>query len=214
MSGIARDGSPVELYRRLPAQGEPAIIHASMPDGGSVLDLGCGAGRIAGPLLALGHAVTGIDDEPGMLAALPAGVEGILGDARRIRLGRRFDAVLLASHLVNAPADGPAFAATAAAHLEPDGVLIGEAYPPDWDPASGVGRAGRLGAAAITLVRVHRDGDLVDAAVRYDLGARSWEQAFTARILDRPALASLLAGAGLRLVRWLDRPGWFLGTLA
>ena len=45
-----------------------------------------------------------------MIAALQPDVEGVVGDARTIRLGRRFGAVLLASHLVNDPEGGAAFA--------------------------------------------------------------------------------------------------------
>ena len=70
-------------------------------------NLGCGTGRIAGPLVTLGHEVTGVDNGLAMIAALPPDVEGIVGDARTIRLGRRFGAVLLASHLVNHPRTAP-----------------------------------------------------------------------------------------------------------
>ena len=31
MSGVAPDGSPVAFYRRLPAMGEPELIHAAIP---------------------------------------------------------------------------------------------------------------------------------------------------------------------------------------
>jgi len=54
------DGSPVEVYRRLPAMGEPELAHALFP-GGRVLDLGAGTGRIADPLVALGHDVLAVD---------------------------------------------------------------------------------------------------------------------------------------------------------
>ncbi len=68
-------------------------------------------GRIGAPLVGLGHAVVGIDDSPEMLAAMDPSVEAVLADARTVRLGRRFDAVLLASHLLNDP-DADAFLAT------------------------------------------------------------------------------------------------------
>ena len=210
MTDIAPDGSPVAFYARLPATGEPELIDALVPRSASILDLGCGAGRIAGPLAALGHRVTGVDDGAGMIAALPPGVEGVVADARVVRLGRRFDAVLLASHLVNAPGDGAAFAATAAAHLGPDGVVIGETYPPGWDAAPGVGRETRLGDGRITLLRATVEGDRLDAEVRYGVDELEWTQTFTATILDEPALHELLADAGLAFDRWLDRPGWFV----
>lgn len=207
---VAPDGSPVAFYARLPTIGEPELIHWLVPEGATILDLGCGTGRIAAPLAALGHAVTGIDNGLGMIAALPSAVEGILDDAASVRLGRHFDAVLLASHLVNDPDHGAAFARTAAAHVEPDGVVVAETYPPGWDPAASVGRTARLGDAAVTLTSARLDGDLLTAEVRYGVDEREWHQPFTARVLDEAALRGLLDGAGLRFDRWLDRPGWFV----
>jgi SAM-dependent methyltransferase len=214
VTDVAPDGSPVAFYRRLPATGEPELIHALLPAAASILDLGCGPGRIAGPLVALGHPVTGVDDGPAMIEALPAGVEGIVGDARTIRLGRRFDAVLLMSHLINDPVGGAAFAATAAAHLDPDGLVIGETYPPGWDPDASVGRETTLGDGRITLLRASLDGDRIEAAVRYGIDGREWTQSFTARLLDEEGVRELLAGAGLHFERWLERPGWFIARAA
>lgn len=214
MSDVAPDGSPVAFYRRLPAMGEPELIHATIAPGASVLDLGCGPGRIAAPLTALGHAVTGVDDGEAMIAALPVPVEGVVGDARTIRLGRRFGAVLLASHLVNDPDGGPAFAATAAAHLEPGGTVVGESYPRGWDSAAGVGRVTRLGDAEVVVLEAHLDGDRLRAVVRYGVDGATWEQPFTARVLDEAALVELLAGAGLRFDGWLAAPGWFRASLS
>lgn len=213
VTDIAPDGSPVEFYRRIPATGEPELIHGQVPTGASILDLGCGAGRIAGPLAALGHSVTGVDNGPAMIAALPAGVEGVVGDVASIRLGRWFDAVLLASHFVNDPISGPAFARTAAAHVAPGGVVIGETYPPDWDPAPAVGRPSQLGDAQITLLRAELDGDRIDAEVRYGVDGMEWTQPFTARLLDDAALTALLDEAGLAFEAWLPRPGWFSARL-
>jgi SAM-dependent methyltransferase len=210
VNDVAPDGSPVAFYRRLPATGEPELIHAAIGAGTSVLDLGCGPGRIAGPLAALGHAVTGVDDGAGMIAALPPDVEGVVADARTVRLERRFGAVLLASHLVNAPDDGRSFLATAAAHLEPRGMVVGETYPPGWDAAATVGVETRVGDARIEMIRARLDGDLLDAEVRYGVDGLEWRQTFTARILDEAALRALLAGEGLAFERWLERPGWFV----
>ncbi|HEX5828454.1 MAG TPA: class I SAM-dependent methyltransferase [Candidatus Limnocylindrales bacterium] len=207
--GIAPDGSPVDFYRRLPATGEPELVHALLAPGTSVLDLGCGPGRIAGPLAALGHPVTGVDNGEAMVAALPPSVEGVVGDAATIRLGRRFGCVLLASHLVNDPAAGPAFARTAAAHLAPGGIAVGETYPPGWDPTGVVGRVSRLGDAEIVLLTAVLDGDLLRAVVRYGIDGRTWEQPFEALVLDESGLRDVLAEAGLRFDGWLDRPGWF-----
>jgi hypothetical protein len=127
-----------------------------------------------------------------------------------VRLDRTFGAVLLASHLVNDPRHGAAFAATAAAHLDAGGVAVGETYPPGWDPAESVGRVQALGDARIELLRATVDGDLLEAEVRYGVDGRTWQQQFRARLLDERALRALLDGAGLAFVGWLDRPGWFV----
>jgi SAM-dependent methyltransferase len=212
MTDLAPDGSPVAFYRRLPAAGEPELVHGAIPPHASVLDLGCGPGRIAGPLAALGHEVTGVDDGAAMIAALPAGVEGIVADARRVRLGRRFGAVLMASHLINDPVGGQAFVATAAAHLEPGGVVVVETYPPGWDPAGSVGVETRLGDARITLLRASVVGDVIRAEVRYGVDGLQWQQPFTARFLDEPGLREMVGREGLEFLRWLDRPGWFVAV--
>jgi SAM-dependent methyltransferase len=69
----------------------------------SVLDLGCGTGRVSLDLAAAGHRVTGLDLDPRLGAELrrragernvPAGT--VVGDARSFDLGRRFELVLAA----------------------------------------------------------------------------------------------------------------------
>lgn len=214
MTDVAPDGSPVAFYRRLPATGEPELIHRSIAPGASVLDLGCGPGRIAGPLAAFGHRVTGVDNGAAMIGALPEGVEGVVADAATVRLRRRFGAVLLASHLLNDPLNGEGFVATAAAHLEPAGVVLAETYPPGWDPAAAVGVETRLGDARITLLRASVEGGLVHAEVRYGVDDLEWQQEFRARLLDEAAIREMLARHGLRFHRWLDRPGWLLAGMA
>jgi SAM-dependent methyltransferase len=72
---------------------------------GSILDLGCGAGRVGLHLARRGHLVTGIDSDPTLVAAfneraggLPA--SGDFGDARQFDLGREFGLVLAPMQLV------------------------------------------------------------------------------------------------------------------
>lgn len=48
----APDGSPVELYAQLPETGEGDRIAEAVPAGCSILELGCGTGRITRPLVA------------------------------------------------------------------------------------------------------------------------------------------------------------------
>ena len=73
-------------------------FRAFLPVGGSVLDIGCGMGEpIARFLIEAGHAVTGIDSAPSMLALCEARFPDqnwIEADMRTLALGRRFDGVL------------------------------------------------------------------------------------------------------------------------
>jgi SAM-dependent methyltransferase len=69
-----------------------------VPAGGSILDLGCGAGLpIAGYLIGQGYRVTGVDSSAPLLELsrqrFPT-QEWILGDMRTLDLGRSFDGVL------------------------------------------------------------------------------------------------------------------------
>src|SRR3954463_3338539 len=79
----APDGSPVGLYARLPELGEGEVVAAVLPGGVSLLELGCGAGRITRQLVRLGYRVTAVDESREMLAhvrdaeAREAPIEGL-----------------------------------------------------------------------------------------------------------------------------------------
>jgi len=209
---VAPDGSPVDIYRAMPRPADADLIHAAIPAGGSVLDLGCGTGRFARALAALGHAVVAVDQEPAMLEGLDivAGVTPVLADIGSLDLDRRFGAVLLASHLVNDDELGPRVLAVAARHLEDGGVVVGEVYPADIDWGTSVGRRSDYGPVCVTVTRAAVDGDRLIASVRYDLDGRTWDQPFEARLLDEAGLIGRLADAGLAFDRWLDaRRRWF-----
>ena len=209
---VAPDGSPVDVYRALPPPAETDAIHAAIPAGGSVLDLGCGAGRFARALAAIGHDVVAVDHEPSMLEGLEVvdRITPILGDLGALDLGRTFDLVLLASHLVNDDDLGPRALAVARAHVASDGAVIGEVYPPGLDWPAAVGRRTTLGPVATTVTRAAVQDDQLDASVRYDLEGRTWDQPFRARLLDATALARRLGDADLAFDRWLDADrGWF-----
>jgi SAM-dependent methyltransferase len=211
---ITADGCPVDLYARLPAMGEPQIVHAAVPSGASILDLGCGTGRIAHGLIALGHDVVAVDQSSEMLAHV-GGAETVCAPIAGLDLGRRFGAVLLASHLLNTPdaVDRQVLLATVARHLAPGGRLIAEWHPPAWfDTVSGDagGRGGKLGPVDVQLVDVHLDDDLLSATVRYRTETEVWTQPFTARRLTDEDLRDELSSAGLGFDRWLtDDHTWF-----
>ena len=73
-------------------------FRALLPDGGEVLDIGCGAGEpIARYLAGLGHAVTGLDSSPAMVTMFKARLpvqNALVTDMRTLDLGRGFDGLL------------------------------------------------------------------------------------------------------------------------
>jgi SAM-dependent methyltransferase len=203
---ITPDGCAVELYALVPARDEPGIIDAVAPRGASILELGCGAGRVTHPLIALGHVVVGVDESPEMLAhvrgarTIPASIEGL-------DLDEHFDVVVLASHLVNVPDDDllAAFLATCARHVRDTGVVVIQRHPVSWfDTVVPFRRTAPAsdGNEAITYVL---DGvsrptpDHIAATMEYLVGDRRWTQTFVARRLDDERLRTALAAVGLRL---------------
>src|SRR5687768_1755761 len=99
---ITQDGCAVEVYLHLPYRGELELLADRLPQGCSVLELGCGAGRLTRPLLDKGCSVTAVDHSADMLRCVPEAASRVCCDIESLELGPVFDVVLLASHLVNA----------------------------------------------------------------------------------------------------------------
>lgn len=196
----APDGSPVALYRRLPERIEDAaLIHDLVPPHGSILDLGCGTGRLAEPLARLGHPVTGVDNEPEMLAALQLAT-GVPAEIVTLDLGERFDAVLLMSHFVDsadtALVDGVLRAVRR--HLRDGGIAVVERHAPGW--ATTCTESSReAGGVRYTLTDLERAGGVLTATIRYEFDGLSAEQRFSVRDLDDERLGEVAERAGLRL---------------
>ena len=207
---ITPDGCAVDFYAMLPDLGEAAIVHEAAGPGASILELGSGAGRVTHPLIALGHPVVAVDESPEMLAHV-RGAETVCARIQDLSLGRRFGAVLLASHLINADDETRRiFLDACRRHVADDGCVIVQQHSPSWFEAARDSEVTRDGVI-MRLRDVSRPApDLVSATVEYVAGDRRWTQTFTTMRLDEAGLAAALAAAGLRLDRYLteDR-SWF-----
>ena len=204
---VAPDGSPVELYALLPELGEGDRVAQAMPAGSSILELGCGTGRITRQLVRLGYKVTAVDESAEMLAHVQE-AETICARIEQLDLGRRFDAVLLASNLINAPAgQRRAFLETCRRHAD---LVVIEGLALGWRPED---RETQLGEVASRL-RIERvEDDVAYGEVEYAAGGRRWQHEFAMRVFaDRDQLDAALAEAGLQLDRWLESEGgrWFV----
>jgi SAM-dependent methyltransferase len=209
---ITNDGCAVEFYARLPAFGEAEIVHAAVPPGASVLELGCGTGRILRPLAALGHPVTGVDDSPAMLDRSPD-LPGVCAPIQALRLDRTFDVVLLASTLINAdPGTRRGFLAAVRRHLRDDGIAVIQQNPPGWfESLEGAARVRDDPGGIRRIIRVARwEPPRLRTEIEYQADGNVWTHAWTSYQISDQELARDLASAGLRLGDWLtDDRAWF-----
>lgn len=138
---LAEDPGDLDLYLAFAARA-----------GGPVLELAAGTGRIAVPLARAGHAVTGVDIEPAMLARARARVAAVPGPAHgRLELveadivglalpsAGSFALAILALNslmlLATRERQRAAFRALAS-HLRPGGLAVVDVWLPDADDLS------------------------------------------------------------------------------
>jgi SAM-dependent methyltransferase len=186
----------------------------------TVLDLGCGTGRLAAAL-ASGREVVGVDPAAAMLTAARqrqggSAVTWIEADARSVRLGRRFELVLLTGHTFQVfltDNDQRAVCDTIAAHLAPDGTFIFDSREPSreewrkWSPSQSLrsiehpalGRieawndaASEPGSEIVTYWTFYRASD-----------GRVWEAQSRIRFASKSTIGARIEEAGLRVDRWL-----------
>ncbi|MDH6230572.1 SAM-dependent methyltransferase [Mesorhizobium soli] len=186
----------------------------------SVLDLGCGTGQVA-VAVASGRYVTGVDPAGAMLdvARRRPGGEGVTwveGDARHVRLGQKFDLVLLTGHAFQVfltAEDQQAVLATVASHLAPEGRFIFDSRNPaarewlEWVPEKS---QRTVAHPSLGTVRAWNDAawDEASGVVTYDTfyeaanGRRIHAESKIA-FPERNRLAGMLDEAGLAVDRWL-----------
>ena len=218
------------LYRDKDYVGEAGYVHDLLrqhaPGARSLVEIGCGTGAHAAQLASLGYDVVGVDMSEGMLAAaearrrdLPAmraeQIRFSAGDARSVRLGRRFDAVISLFHVMSYQTsndDLSAAFATAGEHLEPGGVFIFDCwYGPGVLTERPSVTVKRLSDEAIEVTRVaepvmHVAQNLVDVNYSVTIADRitgrveTIHETHRMRYLFTPEIAMLLHAAGMTLV--------------
>ena len=107
--------------------GEAEFVHRFGPS--SVLDAGCGTGRVAAELARRGHDVVGIDRDASMIATARMSAPEVdlrVVDVSEARLGRTFDLVVMAGNvpLFTPAGTQSALVAGCARHLAPGGHLV------------------------------------------------------------------------------------------
>lgn len=186
----------------------------------SVLDLGCGTGELA-VALSGDRMVVGVDPAPAMLEiarAKPgaARVDFIEGDARTLRLGRRFALVMLTGHAFQVfltREDRRAALATIAAHLAPGGRFIFDSRDPacrEWEEWGPEGSRRRLEHPRFGAVQAWNDAafdaetGIVTYETHYEIEQTGQRLSAASRIAfpTKEELEALIADAGLRAERW------------
>ena len=107
--------------------GEATFVRRLQPS--TVLDMGCGTGRVAIELARHGIEVVGVDPDLSMIEVArqrAPELEWVAADGTTVELGRRFDVVVMAGNvpLFTPPGANPALLATCARHLVSSGALV------------------------------------------------------------------------------------------
>ena len=187
----------------------------------SVLDLGCGTGQLAAAL-SQGRRVTGVDPASPMLdvgRGRSGGdkVDWVEGDARTVRLGRRFDLVLLTGHAFQvflSDEDQKAVLRTIADHLAPGGQFIFDTRNPnrkewlEWTPEHSERMVMHPSLGAVKSWNdVERDPvtGIVTYATFYELpgAGKVLEAESKIAFPAKEDLAGMLDEAGLLVEQWL-----------
>ena len=209
---IAPDGCAVDLYARLPVGREPEIIAAAVPPPATLLELGCGAGRVTRPLAALGYEVTAVDESAAMLARV-TGARTVRSRIEDLDLPGTFDVVLLASFLVHGRTAAELLR-VCRRHVAPGGRVLIQREGPGWHED-----VPRERPVADGVARVVADTDAGDGFravhVEYEFPDAFWTQTFLSRPLTTGQFEELLTGAGLSVDRYLTADGsWVLASPA
>src|SRR5699024_9690389 len=127
----------------------PFYTRLAHDQGGTVLELGAGTGRVTEALLAAGHEVVAVDASGAMLKRARSRLgsspqlELVQADMRTLSLGRRFDLVIAPFNTLmhlNTLDDQDAALTAVGAHLAPGGLFAFDVYRPLLGPTGVVRR--------------------------------------------------------------------------
>jgi SAM-dependent methyltransferase len=135
IDAIYRDGAH---YDRMWGRGYVEFwLSQARISGGSILELGCGTGKLSIPLAEAGFSVVGLDNSPALLqfaASKNDDVQWTEGDMRSFNLGERFALIMLPSnnlgHL-HTPEDFESCISSVKRHLQPGGVFVIDVFVPN-----------------------------------------------------------------------------------
>ena len=171
-------------FRRLAASGvdvhgEAAFVGRLDPTPATVLDAGCGTGRVARELAARGASVVGVDSDPSMLDVARQQAPELrweLADLVELQLDEQFDVVLLAGNVMVflAPGTEADVLRRCADHVRPGGVLVS-----GW-------RTDRLAAAAYDALAAGAGLEPVARYATWDEGAWTDDADWCVAVHRRP----------------------------
>ncbi|WP_328909570.1 class I SAM-dependent methyltransferase [Streptomyces sp. NBC_00234] len=211
---ITPDGCAVELYSRLSVGDEPDVIQAAVPAGASILELGCGAGRVTHPLVARGFTVTAVDESRQMLERV-RGARTVHGPIESLDLaGETFDVVLLASFLVHTSDHRVREGLLRACrrHVRDGGAVLIQREGADYGTNLPRERVDVEAGCVIRIVSAEPVGDGVRSVrAEYHFDDARWTQTFRSRELSVEEFEGHLEAAGLTVDRYLTADGvWAL----
>ncbi|WP_374770879.1 class I SAM-dependent methyltransferase [Streptomyces sp. NBC_01463] len=211
---ITPDGCAVELYSRLAVNDEPDIVAAAVPAGSSILELGCGVGRVTHPLIERGFDVTAVDESPQMLERV-RGARTVCGPIESLDLGdETFDVVMLASFLVHSGDDRvrDGLLRTCRRYVRDGGSVLFQREGEDYHdvPRERVHPAGYT----TRILSSEPVGDGVESVrAEYEFADARWTQTFLSRPMSKEQFEGHLDAAGLRVERYLTEDGiWVLAV--
>ena len=204
---ITEDGCAVEVYRRLPYDGELEPLSPYFPAGCSVLELGCGTGRLTRPLLDKGCRITAVDNSAEMLRYVPDEASRVHSDIETLDLGRHFDVVLLAANLINIADEAARQAQLAACrrHVDARGRLVFRRHDPAWFRGLRAGPYQMAGEVGIHLERMDHGDRFTEVSLLYTYGDQQWRHHFTVRVLEDDDVRRALEEVGFAGLEWVDR---------